>query len=190
MGNEVNQRNFPDPRMDPWDYQGRLMGYENGEEFKKEYFNQAKKAVISGTAAGAGVFAGAFGLSAGAIMGGAELPAASGYVVRVICKVKPVIEIVKKIKKSWCELIRLVKGPGSWVWIEAQSTWVSWMGAVATRQGQEVIRNTIECVGNLVDGTPPPSTKVGAECFMAKTAIETAEKIKDFWNDEAKAVQD
>lgn len=159
MSNEINQRNFPDPRMDPLDYQAALAGYENGEEFKKEYVKQAVKAGTAGVGAGMGVFAAGFGLSAGALTGVAELPAVFGAVAR------------------------FAKNVGVKAWEMAKSAWHWAMGTAATPQGQEILKNTVECVGNLVDGTPPPSTKVGSECFMAKTAIETAEKIKDSWDD-------
>src|SRR3989338_412919 len=85
MTNEISQQSYPaypDPRMDPWDYQAALSGFKKEEEFKKEYFNQAIKAVVSGVAAGTGVFAAGFGLSAGVVSGLDLLPVAGGFLVR------------------------------------------------------------------------------------------------------------
>src|SRR3990167_3010108 len=141
MSNEISQSPYPDPRtMDHWDYQAALSGFKKGEEFKKEYFNQAKKAVVSGVAAGTGVFAAGFGLSAGVVSGLDLLPAAGGGLV-------------------WAGvgLCRAAKIVGLAAWNTAQSAWYSFVGAASTPQGQEVIKNTAECVENLVEQSPPPS---------------------------------
>lgn len=167
MLNDVNQRNFPDPRMDPWDYQGQLAGYKNGDEFKKEYFNQAKKAVIVGTAAGTGVFAGAFGLSAGTVAGAGEIPAILGVAIRFGSRA-----------------LQVAKNVGVQAWNAAKSAYASLSGAAATPQGQEVLKNTVECVGALVDESPPPvpATTLHAKCYLATRAKDF---LKETFSDES-----
>ncbi|MBI4411841.1 MAG: hypothetical protein HY541_05095 [Deltaproteobacteria bacterium] len=163
MSNEISQQSYPvypDPRMDPWDYQAALSGFKNGEEFKKEYFNQAKKAVVSGVAAGTGVFAAGFGLSAGVVSGLDILPAAGGFLIR-----------------AGVGLCRAAKIVGLAAWNTAQSAWYSLAGAASTPQGQEVIKNTVECVGSFVPGIPPSTEPISHACTavsMAHTAGENS----------------
>ena len=162
MSNQISQKKYPDPRgMDPWEYQAQIAGYKNGEEFKKEYFKQAGKAVGAGVATGTGVFVGAFGVAAGGIAGAGELPVVVSFALRVGAKA-----------------VQVAKNVGVAAWNAAKSAWYSAVGTTATPQGQEVVKNTVECVGNLVDGTSPSATKVGSQCFMTKTTIETAKKIE------------
>ena len=159
MSNEISQSPYPDPRtMDHWDYQAALSGFKDGEEFKKEYFNQAKKAVSAGVAAGTGVFAAGFGLSAGVVSGLDLLPVAGGFLVR-----------------AGVGLCRAAKIVGLAAWNTAQSAWYSLVGSASTPQGQEVLQNTTECIGALVNGTPPPATPTARSCFAGGKIYE---KIK------------
>ncbi|MBI4412624.1 MAG: hypothetical protein HY541_09095 [Deltaproteobacteria bacterium] len=162
MTNEISQQSYPaypDPRMDPWDYQAALSGFKNGEEFKKEYFNQAKKAVVSGVAAGTGVFAAGFGLSAGVVSGLDIFPAAGGFLIR-----------------AGVGLCRAAKIVGLAAWNTAQSAWYSLAGAASTPQGQEVIKSVAECVDGATPGSPAPSTPFAGLCNATSEFIQKIEK--------------
>ena len=139
MSNEISQSPYPDPRtMDHWDYQAALSGFKDGEEFKKEYFNQAKKAVSAGVAAGTGVFAAGFGLSAGVVSGLDLLPVAGGFLVR-----------------AGVGLCRAAKIVGLAAWNTAQSAWYSLAGAASTPQGQETLRRGYEIAEGALNPEPP-----------------------------------
>ncbi|MBI2340063.1 MAG: hypothetical protein HYU99_06855 [Deltaproteobacteria bacterium] len=154
MSNEISQKQYPDPRtMDPWDYQAAISGYKNGEEFKQVYMKEAKKAVLAGSAAGIGVFAGAFGLCAGGIMALPELPGVVGALARFGSRA-----------------LAVAKNVGVKAWEVAKSGWYSVMGGAATPQGQEAIKNTVECVESFTDGSPAPSTAKSAQCYLADKA--------------------
>lgn len=74
--------------------------------------------------------------------------------------------------------VRGIKMVAQAAWRVAQSTWSWAVGTAVTNP--EVIKNTVECVENLIDQSPPPSTSKGLQCYVAKKVYtELKEKTTD-----------
>lgn len=141
-----------DPHSDHWDFQACMMGYENGEEFKKFYRQRAERAVVAGVTAGTGTFLTAFGLSVLAIEGGGLLPSIGGILGRAIGGA--------------------IKSIGFRLWNGARSAWYAVTRAAATPQGQEAIKKTAACVESLIEENPEsPKTVTGAKCYLTNKAV-------------------
>jgi hypothetical protein len=153
-------KNPPDPQMDPAEYFALLGGYKNGAEFKKDYSKRMTKAVGIGTAGGMGLFAAAFATSTGVIFGGAEIPSIAGTLARFGLKA-----------------VKLAKNVGIQGWNVAKSVWTSLMVSASTSQGQEVLKNSEECVSGMVDGTALPNTTSGLTCGGASKIYKAVQDV-------------